>query len=142
VRVLGVDYGRVRLGLAMSDEGSVLASPLPHYRRARSLRDDLRYIANLASKHDIKRIVIGLPLHMNGSIGEMAEEAAGFADEVERATGLVVERIDERLTTAEAERTLLEADISRKKRKGLRDSLAAVLILQSYLDREGSGGWQ
>ena len=135
MRVLGIDYGRKRLGFALSDEGAVLASPLPHKLRSRSVDRDVQTIAHLASTHRVGCIVVGLPLHMDGSMGEMAEEAARFAEHVEQGTHLPVELVDERLTTAEAERVLLEADISRGKRRELRDSLSAVLILQSYLDQ-------
>lgn len=139
MRVLGIDYGRKRLGFALSDEGAVLASPLLHKLRSRSVDRDVQTIAHLASTHHVGCIVVGLPLHMDGAIGEMAEEATRFAKHVEQGTHLPVELVDERLTTAEAERVLLEADIPRGKRRELRDSLSAVLILQSYLDRAASG---
>lgn len=138
MRLLGIDYGRVRLGFALSDEGAVLATPLPHKLRSRSIDRDVRAIAQLASTHHVGCIVVGLPLHMDGSVGEMAEEATRFAEHVERGTHLPVELIDERMTTAEAERVLLEANMSRGKRRALRDGLSAVLILQSYLDRRAS----
>lgn len=139
MRILGVDYGRARLGLAISDEDATLASPLPQQRRTHSLNHDVRQLARWAREHRIKRIVIGLPLNMNGSRGEMAEEVISFAERVRRATDLPVELTDERLTSVEAERVLVEANLSRKRRKGLRDSLAAVLILQEYLNRECTG---
>ena len=139
MRVLGIDYGRKRLGFALSDEGAVLASPLPHKLRSRSVDRDVQTIVHLASTHRVGCIVVGLPLHMDGSMGEMAEEATRFAEHVASATQLSVELIDERLTTAEAERALIEANVSRGKRRELRDSLSAVLILQSYLDRPASG---
>jgi putative Holliday junction resolvase len=135
MKVLGIDYGRARLGLALSDEGGVLASPLPPLERTRSTDADVRKLARLAVEQRVGRIVIGLPLHMNGSEGEMAEEVHLFAELVKRGTGLPIGLIDERLTSAEAERVLVEGNVSRRKRKGLRDSLAAVLILQADLDR-------
>jgi putative Holliday junction resolvase len=135
VRILGIDYGRVRLGFALSDEGAVLASPLPHKRRSRSVDRDVQTIARLAATHRVGCVVVGLPLHMDGSVGEMAKEATRFAEHVQHATHLPVELIDERLTTAEAEKALLEANTSRGKRRELRDSLSAVLILQRYLDQ-------
>ena len=136
MRVLGIDYGRKRLGLALSDEGAMLATPLPHHRRSHSLGRDVRVLTALASARDVGAIVVGLPLHMNGSSGEMAEEATQFAQMLGEAARMPVDLIDERLTSAEAERVLLEADLPRQRRKQLRDSLAAVLILQSYLDRQ------
>lgn len=135
MRVLGIDYGRVRLGLALSDEDEVLASPLPHLDRTRSVDADIRSLSALAGEYGISRIVIGLPLQMDGHEGEMAGEVHLFAERVRGGTGLPVTLIDERLTTVEAERVLLEGDVPRRRRKSLRDSLAAVLILQSDLDR-------
>ena len=139
MRVLGIDYGRRRLGLALSDEEAVLATPLPHQRRSHSLDRDVRALASLASARGVGAIVVGLPLHMLGVPGEMADEATLFAQKLGEAARVPVELIDERLTSAEAERVLLEADLSRQRRKQLRDSLAAVLILQSYLDQHCAG---
>jgi putative Holliday junction resolvase len=136
MRVLGIDYGRVRLGLAMSDEDGILATPLPHLRRTRSADADVRRLVSLATRNNVGRIVVGLPLQMDGAEGAMAEEARGFAERIEREAGIPVTLVDERLTSAEAERVLIEGDVSRKRRKGLRDSLAAVLILQVDLDRQ------
>jgi putative Holliday junction resolvase len=138
VRALGIDYGRVRLGLAVSDEDEILASPLPHIERSRSVDADVRRLGRLVAEQGVGRIVIGLPLWMDGTEGEMAEEARAFAEQVERGTRVPVTLIDERLTSVEAERVLIEGDLSRRRRKGLRDSLAAVLILQVDLDRRRS----
>ena len=139
MRLLGIDYGRKRLGLALSDEGGVLASPLPAYRRAGALADDIAFLRRLVEEWSVGTIVIGLPINMDGSTGEMAEEVTRFAARIEGEIGLPIVPIDERLTSVEAERALIEGGISRRKRKGLRDSLAAVLILQGYLDRLRSG---
>ena len=138
MRILGIDYGRKRIGLAVSDETETLASPLPVHRRQRTLNHDLWTLKRLISSQGIGRIVIGLPLNMNGSQGEMAHESLAFAEQLAKMTGLQVEPIDERLTSAEAERVLIKGDVSRKKRRELRDGLAAVLILQSYLDKRRS----
>jgi len=138
VRVLGIDYGTVRLGLAMSDEEEILASPLPCQRRTHSLKHDLRRLTKLAAEYGVHRIVIGLPLNADGSQGPMAEETLAFADRLKQAIDLPIEMVDERLTTDEVERVLIRANLSRQKRKGLRDSLAAVLILQDHLNRERS----
>jgi len=135
MRVLGIDYGRARLGLAVSDESCVLATPLPYLRRGWSVAGDVRRLGDLAVEHEVSRIVVGLPLLMNGSEGEMAAEVRAFAERLQESTALPVNLIDERLTTAEAERVLLEGNLSRQKRKRLQDSLAAVLILQADLDR-------
>jgi len=133
MRVLGVDYGRRRIGLAISDSDGIVASPLPIYIR-RDARADIEHIARLAREKEVGTIVIGLPLNLDGSRGEMAEEVAAFAARLGTRARIPVATFDERLTTAEAERVLLQADISRKRRKKVRDSLAAVLILQGYLE--------
>jgi len=139
MRLLGIDYGRKRLGLALSDEGGILASPLPARIRSRSEAEDIAFLGDLVRERRVERIVIGLPLNMDGSMGEMAEEALRFASSIEGAIGIPIATIDERLTSVEAERALIEGGISRRRRKDLRDSLAAVLILQVYLDRLRTG---
>ena len=135
MRILGIDYGRKRIGLAISDETETLASPLPVHRRQRTLNHDLWTLKRLIASQGISRFVIGLPLNMDGSQGEMAEEALTFAAQLSQLTELPFDPVDERRTSAEAERVLIQGDVSRKKRRELRDGLAAVLILQSYLDR-------
>jgi len=138
MRILGIDYGTKRLGLALSDEDEILASPLP-VRVRTTLAEDMKFLASLVREREIGTIVLGLPLNMDGSQGEMARAVQGFADELERGCNVPVILFDERLTTSEAERVLVQADISRKKRKNLRDGLAAVLILQGYLDSQRQG---
>jgi len=138
MRLLGIDYGTKRLGLSLSDEGEVLASPLP-VRVRTTLASDVEFLVSLVRNREVKKIVLGLPLNMNGSQGEMARAVQEFADELRRACDVPVVLFDERLTTSEAERVLIQADVSRKKRKGLRDGLAAVLILQGYLDSQRPG---
>ncbi|HEX32115.1 MAG TPA: Holliday junction resolvase RuvX [Candidatus Acetothermia bacterium] len=138
MRILGIDYGTKRLGLALSDEDEILASPLP-VRIRTTLAEDVKFLASFVREKEIGRIVLGLPLNMDGSYGEMARAVQGFADELERGCNVPVILFDERLTTSEAERVLVQADISRKKRKNLRDGLAAVLILQGYLDSQRQG---
>jgi len=133
VRILGIDYGRRRLGLALSDEGEILASPLAVYARSK-LDQDLAFLAYLIEEREVKKIVLGLPRNMNGSCGEMEQEVLAFAAALHEASSLPVDTFDERLTSVEAERVLIQANLSRKRRKTQRDSLAAVLILQGYLD--------
>jgi putative Holliday junction resolvase len=135
MRILAVDYGRARLGLAMSDEDGVLASPLPSLPRSRR---DLDEIARLARSRSAARIVVGLPLSMDGSNGAMAAEARAFAQQLAQSACLPVDLFDERWTSAEAERAMIEGDLSRRRRKELRDGLAAVLILQAYLDQRAA----
>lgn len=135
-----MDYGRRRIGLALSDEGGVLASPYPPYHRTYSKKKDLSALARFCRDHDVGHIVLGLPLNMDGSAGPMVEEVLAFAEELKQRTRLTIDMLDERQTSREAERVLVEGDVSRKKRKQLRDSLSAVLILQGYLDRQASDG--
>jgi putative Holliday junction resolvase len=133
MRVLGIDYGHKRLGLALSDEGETLASPLPVYRR-RDTTEDHAFLAQLVEEREVSQIVVGLPRNMDGSLGEMAKQVLAFVETLRKKTHLPVGTFDERLTSAEAERVLIQADLSRKRRKTLKDSLAAVLILQGSLD--------
>ena len=135
MRILGIDYGTRRLGLALSDEGEILASPLPVCVRT-TIKEDLHFLAGLIREKQVGKIILGLPLNMDGSQGEMARVVQEFADELRSECNVPVVLFDERLTTSEAERVLVHADISRKKRKNLRDGLAAVLILQGYLDSQ------
>ena len=137
MRILGIDYGTKRLGLSLSDEDEILASPLPVRVRTKPA-EDISFLAQLTRDHEVGRIVLGLPLNMNGSQGEMAVAVQDFAGQLRRVCNIPVILFDERLTTSEAERVLIQADISRKKRKNLRDGLAAVLILQGYLDSQRS----
>jgi len=133
MRILGIDYGHKRLGLALSDEGETLASPLPVYQR-RDTKEDHAFLAQLIEEREASRIVVGLPRNMDGSLGEMAKQVLAFVDALKEKVSLPVDTFDERLTTTEAERVLIQANLSRKRRKTLRDSLAAVLILQGYLE--------
>lgn len=138
-RLLGIDYGSVRLGLALSDRGHRLAQGLAVYRR-RDLVSDFAYLKELMAQHQIAAIVLGLPLNMNGSLGEQARQVLLFKVQLEAELKLPVALFDERLSSAEAERVLLSADFSRRRRRGLRDQLAATLILQGYLDQAGRAG--
>ncbi len=131
--MLGIDLGERRLGLAISDESCILASPLIVYER-RELAKDIKFLSDLVARHQVAEIVLGLPLNLNGSLGPKAEQALEFKTLLAERLKLPVHTFDERLTTIEAERVLLQADMSRRKRKQRRDALAAVLILQGYLD--------
>ena len=133
MRVLGIDYGQKRLGLALSDEEGILASPLSSYSR-RILDEDLDFLAALAKEKQVRQIVVGLPRSMNGSLGEMAKEVLAFVATLKEKIHIPTVTFDERLSSTEAERVLIQADLSRKRRKTLRDGLAAVLILQGYLE--------
>lgn len=132
-RILAVDYGRRRVGLAVSDPLGITAQGLETVE-VRSLKSAAAVVAQVAGTQDAGEIVVGLPLNMDGSAGEMAAEAGAFAEEVERRTGLPVRRWDERLTSVAAVRTMREMGVRTKGRKGDVDRMSAVLILQGYLD--------
>lgn len=132
-RLLGVDYGSVRVGLAVSDPERRIASPLDTYTR-RDREQDGRYFAALVEAETIGRIVVGLPVHMSGQEGAKAQEARAFGDWLAKVTQLPVVFSDERYTTVEAEAHLQSAGLSRKQRKSRRDRVAAQILLQSYLD--------
>lgn len=134
-RALGVDYGERRVGLAVSDELGMLALPLmtlPVQNSAQVIRDILK----LCAEKKVGTIVIGLPLNMDGSRGPAAQAVERFVEELRRHTNLTVKVWDERLSSRQVERMLLEADLSRSRRKKLIDKLAAQVILQSYLDAQ------
>lgn len=133
MRILGIDYGDARIGLALSDESETLASPLGTYL-SQSMRKDIDYIAALAKDKGAGLIVLGLPVNMDGSMGERANKTKSFGNVLERVSGLEVIYKDERLTTVSAERTLIECNMRREKRKQVIDTLSAQIILQSYLD--------
>jgi putative Holliday junction resolvase len=132
-RLLGVDYGRVRIGLAVSDPERKIASPLETYRR-RDLEKDARYFRELTERETIGMLVVGLPVHTDGREGQKAAEARKFAAWLACATDLPVAFWDERFTTVEAERHLWSAGLTHKQRKGRRDRVAAQIMLQSYLE--------
>jgi len=139
-RILGIDYGRRRLGLAVSDEDRIVATPLAPFTRARRVEEDLAAIGRLVDRRGITEIVIGWPLRMDGTVGEMASEVDRFAEALARATGRAVHRFDERLTTREADRVLSVGRVPAKRRAALQDGIAATLILQGYLDRRREAG--
>lgn len=133
VRYLGVDPGKKRVGLAVSDPDELFASPLAVLRR-RSLDQVVGEIADACRTQGAEVVVVGLPLNMDGSKGPAAVEAERLAALLAAATGLHVELWDERLSSVTAERSLIEADMSRAKRRGKIDKVAAQIILQSFLD--------
>jgi putative Holliday junction resolvase len=133
MRILGIDYGDARIGIALSDELEILASPLETYK-SQSMRKDIDYVANIAKKHNCGKIVIGLPLNMNGTEGARVEKTKAFGSVLERVSSLPVVYKDERLTTVQVERVFDMGNVKKDKRKQIVDRTAAVLILQSYLD--------
>ena len=132
-RLLGVDYGAARVGLAVSDPGRVIASPLETYRR-RDAAKDAAFFRQLVEREKIAGLVVGLPVLLSGREGAKASEARKFGAWLAEVTGLPVTYWDERFTTVEAERALWGAGLTHKRRKERRDRVAAQIMLQSYLD--------
>ena len=133
MRILGIDYGDSRIGIAVSDLMGMTAQPISvisEKERAKQLQAVAEYI----KEYKVEKIVMGMPKNMNGSIGERAEKTRQFGIELAEFSGLPVIEWDERLSSAYAHRTLTEGNVSGKKRKGLVDKLAAAFILQGYLD--------
>lgn len=133
-RIMGLDIGDVRIGIALSDLLGITAQGQETYTRTGDDEADADYIVAFADMNDVSRIVCGLPKNMNGTIGEQAEKTRAFADLIASRTKADIVFVDERLTTVSANRVLLEADTSRKKRKKVVDKIAATIILQTYLD--------
>jgi len=147
--ILAVDYGRVRIGLALADSETRMAHPLGTMERI-NRNEDMRRLRELVREHGVKQIVVGLPLRLDGSRGEMAEEVQRFAQRVRKQIGVAVEMVDERLTSWEAERLMEEIQgrfirdeklAGGKKPKNTQnkmtvDAVAAAVILKEYLDRQ------
>jgi len=133
--ILALDVGERRIGAAISDPSESYALPVRTLERAGGVRDDLSAIVELAREYGATTIVVGDPLRLSGERGPAARKMDEFAANLAKAFDGRVERVDERLTTAQANRTLLAADVSRKRRKGVVDQLAAALILEAYLAR-------
>ena len=136
MRILGLDYGSKTVGVAVSDPLGLTAQKVETIWRKQEnkLRRTLARIEELAAEYGVEKIVVGLPKNMNNTLGERAEKSLEFKEMLERRTGLEVIMWDERLTTVEANRTLMEASVRRENRKQYLDQLAAVFILQGYLD--------
>lgn len=137
MRMMGLDYGDKTIGVAVSDELGFTAQGLEVIRR-KSEQADLGRIKEIISQYDIREIVVGLPKNMNATIGPRGEICIAFAQSLQGILKIPVHLWDERLTTVSAHRTLLAADVSRKKRKQVVDKLAAVFILQSYMDMDSN----
>ncbi len=133
-RVMALDVGEATVGVALGDPLGIAAHPLLTLRR-RGLAADLRALADLIRQHEVDRVVVGLPLRLAGDAGPAARQAEAFAESLRCATDVVVEMWDERLTSVQAQRALLEADLSRRRRRDVIHQVAAALILQGYLDR-------
>lgn len=133
LRYLGLDVGDARIGIALSDETGTLASGLPTLRRV-GPRKDVKAVAELVRVREVEEVVVGLPRTLAGTLGPQAQKVLAFADALRPAVGVPVVHWDERFTSVAAERALREAGVSRRDRKASVDKVAAVLILQNYLD--------
>jgi putative Holliday junction resolvase len=135
MRILALDYGRRRIGVAVTDPSGSVAQPLETLD-VRGPRAALPRIAELTRTYEASRIVVGLPIHMDGREGPEAEAARAFGASVEAATNVPVEFLDERWTTVEADRLLSTAGVRERNRRGRRDRIAAAILLQTWLRRE------
>ena len=133
MRILAIDVGEKTLGLAISDRSQTIASPLETIRRE-SLRKDIESLEKIIHDREVEKIIIGFPKNMNGSVGQQARKVAKFADHLREKITQEILYWDERLTTVAATKVLIEGHVRREKRKKVVDKLAAVLILQGYLE--------
>ena len=136
MRIMGLDYGSKTVGVAVSDPLGYTAQAVETICRKEEnkLRQTLARIEELVKEYEVEKIVLGFPKNMNNTIGDRAEKSLELKEKLERRTGLSVIMWDERLTTVEAERTLIESKVRREERKKYVDKIAAVFILQGYLD--------
>lgn len=139
IRIMGLDFGSKTVGVAISDGLGITAQGIEIIRRTseNKLRQTCARIEALIQEYEVEKIVLGFPKNMNNTIGDRAEKSLAFKEMLERRTGLEVVMWDERLTTVEANRTLMESGVRRENRKDYVDKLAAVYILQGYLDYLG-----
>jgi len=132
-RILGIDWGEKRIGLALSDPLGIIATSLATVEKKEGF-DLTNYLKQLISEQEIAKIILGFPKNMDGSVGPKGEEVLTFKESLEKEIDIPVILWDERLTTVSAQRTLREAEVKMKKGKKFLDKIAAVLILQNYLD--------
>ncbi|HIV74058.1 MAG TPA: Holliday junction resolvase RuvX [Candidatus Pseudogracilibacillus intestinigallinarum] len=137
MRILSLDVGSKTIGVAVSDALKITAQGLTTiYWDENDMSSADKALSDIIEQHEVSEIVVGLPKHMNGSLGERGEISQIYARRLERIFNLPVHLLDERLTTVAAERVLLEGDVSRKKRSEIIDKMAAVIILQNYLEQQ------
>jgi putative Holliday junction resolvase len=132
-RILAIDYGRRKIGLALSDELGLTARPLATIPRV-NRRMDLKRLGQICKENSVGRVIVGHPLHLSGEAGEMAAEAARFAGKLSKETGIETELVDERLTSWQAQQLAGETS-SRRRKEGPLDDLAAAILLREYLER-------
>ncbi len=133
MRIMGLDYGEKRIGVAISDELGMTAQGITVIKRTH-LEKDIERIKELIFEYCVKEVIIGIPKKMDGSMGTMADKVDNFAKKIKKELSIPINMKDERLTSKAVERTLIEGDVSRKKRKEVIDKMAAVYLLQGYLD--------
>ncbi|MDR5658106.1 Holliday junction resolvase RuvX [Serpentinicella sp. ANB-PHB4] len=134
-RIMGLDVGDKTIGVALSDLMGWTAQGLKTIFR-KSKKQDFLELKEIATQNDVKKIVIGLPKNMNATLGPQGEKVLKFSEDLKKQLDIEIVHWDERLSTVAAERSLIQADVSRKKRKAVIDKMAAVYILQGYLDRQ------
>ncbi len=132
-KIMALDYGDTRIGIALSDLTRIIAGGYENYKRV-SLETDLNHIKDIIIANNVKKLIIGLPLNMNGQDSNQSIKTREFAKEIEKKLNIIPEFYDERLTSKLAEKVLISANISREKRKNLVDKMSATIILQNYLD--------
>jgi putative Holliday junction resolvase len=137
-RIAGIDYGTVRIGIALSDPERILASPCENYTR-RGQQQDAERMRRLVAEEGVVLFVVGLPVHLNGQESQKSIEARQFGSWLAEVTGIPVEFFDERFTSSEAERYLLDARMTNKRRKKRLDMLAAQIMLSAYLEAHAKG---
>lgn len=146
-RLLGIDFGEKRVGVAVSDQGQVIATALEVFEPKGNAGALVTRIAELIKEFDVQGVVVGWPLNLDGSAGTMCEKVSGFVSELAQRTGILIALWDERLSSSASENILISADVSRKKRKKVLDKVAAAYILQGALDflesfRMGGNQWK
>jgi putative Holliday junction resolvase len=134
MRVLGIDLGSRRIGVAVSDASQTIATPLTVIQRSRSVAEDHRRIAALVAEEEAERVVVGLPISLDGSLGPAAQRAVAETQALASVVSVPVETYDERFTTVTAEQALMEARLRAEARRRLVDKVAAAVMLQSWLD--------
>lgn len=142
VRVLGVDLGSKRVGLATSDRSGTIATPLSVLQRSGSMASDHKELARIVAEEEAEAVVVGLPLNMDGSEGSAARSARIEAERLATVVGVPVFVHDERRTTVEADRVLMERNMNAQARRGVIDKVAAAVMLQSWLDARAHGASQ
>lgn len=134
MRIMGLDVGDKTIGVALSDPMGWTAQGLEVIRRKSDVQEDFQRLLQIIREYEVESILVGLPKNMNGTIGPQGEKVLAFVEQLKEEINLPVKTWDERLSTVAAEKVLLQADVSRSKRKKVIDKMAAAVILQGYLD--------